>query len=83
MYPEVNSVENLPWDLPVPYHYQLHQSGSSYSPLLVGGDTLLVLDLSLDILDGVGRLHLKSDGLTREGLHEDLHLGFLIQSYYG
>lgn len=51
------------------------------SPLLVGGDTLLVLDLGLDILDGVGRLHLKSDGLACEGLHEDLHLGFLIQSY--
>ena len=27
---------------------------------------LLVLDLSLDIVDGVRRLDLKSDGLTRE-----------------
>ena len=32
--------------------------------LLVGGDTLLVLDLGLDVVDGVGRLHLKGDGLT-------------------
>lgn len=35
---------------------------------------LLVLDLSLDIVDGVGRLHLKGDSLAREGLDEDLHL---------
>jgi hypothetical protein len=41
--------------------------------LLVGGDALLVLDLLLDILDGVGRLNLEGDSLTREGLDEDLH----------
>ena len=41
--------------------------------LLVRGDTLLVLDLALDILNGVGRLHLKGDRLSREGLDEDLH----------
>jgi len=41
--------------------------------LLVRGDALLVLDLGLDIVDGVGRLHLKGDSLAREGLHEDLH----------
>jgi len=41
--------------------------------LLVGGDALLVLDLGLDIVDGVGRLHLEGDSLAREGLHEDLH----------
>ena len=35
--------------------------------------TLLVLNLGLHILDGVRRLHLEGDGLTREGLHEDLH----------
>ena len=35
--------------------------------------TLLVLNLLLDILDGVGRLDLEGDGLTGEGLHEDLH----------
>merc|ERR1712156_795897 len=42
-------------------------------PLLVRGDPLLVLDLGLDVLDGVGRLHLKGDGLASQGLDEDLH----------
>ena len=31
------------------------------------------LNLCLHIVDGVRRLHLKGDGLTREGLDEDLH----------
>ena len=31
------------------------------------------LDLGLDILNGVTRLHLKGDGLPGEGLHKDLH----------
>jgi hypothetical protein len=33
------------------------------------------LDLGLDILGGVTGLDLKSDGLGRRGLHEDLHVG--------
>ena len=33
----------------------------------------LILDLGLDIVDGVRRLHLKGDGLAREGLYENLH----------
>jgi len=41
--------------------------------LLVWGNTLLVLDLGLDILDGVSRLDVEGDGLTGEGLDEDLH----------
>ncbi len=41
--------------------------------LLVGGDSLHVLDLGFDIVDGVRRLHVKGDGLASEGLHEDLH----------
>ena len=41
--------------------------------LLVRGDALLVLDLRLHILDGVARLHLKSDRLAGERLYEDLH----------
>jgi hypothetical protein len=32
------------------------------------------LNFALDIVDGVGRLDLKGDGLTREGLDEDLHV---------
>jgi hypothetical protein len=38
--------------------------------LLVRRDALLVLDLGLDIVDGIGRLHLKGDSLAREGLDE-------------
>jgi hypothetical protein len=44
-------------------------------PLLVRGDALLVLDLGLHIVNGVGGLHLQSDGLPRQSLHKDLHLG--------
>ncbi|MED6202982.1 hypothetical protein PIB30_118778 [Stylosanthes scabra] len=33
--------------------------------LLVRGDAFLVLDLGLDVVDGVGRLHLEGDGLPR------------------
>ena len=41
--------------------------------LLIGRDTFLVLDLGLHVLDGVAWLDLKSDGLSCEGLNEDLH----------
>lgn len=34
--------------------------------LLVRGNSFLVLDLGLDIVDGVGRLHLKGDSLARD-----------------
>merc|ERR1739837_57376 len=46
---------------------------SKDQPLLVWGDTLLVLDLGLDILNGVRRLHLQGDGLPSQCLDEDLH----------
>lgn len=38
--------------------------------LLVRGDTLLVLDLGLDVVDGVARLNVEGNGLTRQGLDE-------------
>jgi len=41
--------------------------------LLVRGDPLLVLDLGLDIVDGIRALNLQSDGLPGQGLDEDLH----------
>jgi len=41
--------------------------------LLIGGDALLVLDLSLDIFNGVRSLNIESDGLASESLDEDLH----------
>merc|ERR1719209_1098232 len=46
---------------------------SKDQPLLVWRDSFLVLDLSLDILDGVTGLDLEGDGLAREGLDKDLH----------
>jgi len=41
--------------------------------LLVRWDALLVLDLRLHRLNGVGALNLQGDGLASERLHEDLH----------
>jgi hypothetical protein len=41
--------------------------------LLIRGNTLLVLNLGLDIVNGIRRLHVKGDGLARQGFDEDLH----------
>merc|ERR1712180_309966 len=41
--------------------------------LLIWGDALLILDLGLDVLDGVRWLNLESDGLSSQRLHKDLH----------
>jgi hypothetical protein len=38
--------------------------------LLIWGNALLVLDLGLDIVDGIGRFDLKGDGLAGEGLDD-------------
>jgi hypothetical protein len=40
---------------------------------LVRWDTLLVLNLRLDVVDGVRRLDFESDGLPGQSLHEDLY----------
>ncbi len=40
--------------------------------LLVGRDTLLVLNLRFDIVDGIRRLDIEGDGLTGEGLDKNL-----------
>ena len=40
--------------------------------LPVRGDALLVLNLGLNIVDGIGGLNLKGDCLTCRGLDEDL-----------
>merc|ERR1711868_303932 len=42
-------------------------------PLLVWGNAFLVLDLSLDIFNGVRWLYLKGDGLASQGLDKNLH----------
>merc|ERR1711978_556554 len=46
---------------------------SEDQPLLVWGDSLLVLDLGLDVLNAVRGLDLEGDGLAGESLDEDLH----------
>ena len=46
---------------------------SENQALLIRRNSFLVLNLRLDVIDGVRRLHLQSDGLPREGLDEDLH----------
>ena len=43
--------------------------------LLIWGNSLLILDLGLDIFDSIGRLDLKGDGLARQSLDENLHRG--------
>merc|ERR1719184_196775 len=42
-------------------------------PLLIWRDAFLILNLGLNVLDGVRRLHFKGDGFTSQCLHEDLH----------
>ena len=41
--------------------------------LLIGWDSFLVLDLGLDVLNGVRWLDIEGDGLSSESLDEDLH----------
>merc|ERR1712019_49391 len=41
--------------------------------LLIWWDSFLILNLGLDILDGIRRFNLQGDGFTSEGLDEDLH----------
>ncbi len=41
--------------------------------LLIRGNALLVLDLGLDVVNGVGRLDVEGDGLSGQSLDEDLH----------
>mmetsp|Transcript_25978 Transcript_25978/g.57263 ORF Transcript_25978/g.57263 Transcript_25978/m.57263 type:complete len:815 (+) Transcript_25978:3-2447(+) len=59
--------------------------------LLLGRDALLLLDLALDLPDGVGRLDLQLDGLARQCLRGDLeapprgslHAGHQVQHRRG
>merc|ERR1712192_303741 len=46
---------------------------SEDQPLLIWGNSLLVLDLGLHILNGVRWFNLQSDCLASEGLDKDLH----------
>ena len=40
--------------------------------LLVGGNSFLVLDLGLDVVNCIAGLNIESDGLPRESLDENL-----------
>merc|ERR1712112_760016 len=46
---------------------------SKNQSLLIWRNSLLVLDLGLDILNGVRGFNLQGDGLSSQGLDEDLH----------
>ena len=46
--------------------------------LLVWGDSFLVLDLSLDVFNGVRGLDIEGDGLSGESLDENLHVVWLV-----
>lgn len=49
--------------------------------LLVRGNTFLILDLRLHIVNGVGGLDLESDGLAGERLDETIQNGFEISVF--
>ena len=40
--------------------------------LMIGGDSLLIVDLRLDVVDGIRWLNVEGDGLAGECLNEDL-----------
>ena len=40
---------------------------------MIRGNALLVLDLGLDVVDGVARLNVEGNGLTRQGLDETVY----------
>uniref|UniRef100_A0A7S3Y0M9 Uncharacterized protein n=1 Tax=Heterosigma akashiwo TaxID=2829 RepID=A0A7S3Y0M9_HETAK len=45
-----------------------------------GQEGCLLLDLLLDVVNGVGGLNIQSDGLASQGLHKDLH-GWFSQAF--
>jgi len=50
--------------------------------LLIRRDAFLVLDLSLHVVDGVRRLHLQGDGLTRHCVVQKSHASSVTRSLY-
>jgi len=49
--------------------------------LLIGRNSLLILNLRLDILNRIRRLTVKSDRLSSQSFDEDLHLYVIIVGY--
>ena len=56
---------------------------SENQTLLVRRDTLLILNLGLDVINSVGRLNFECDGLTGESLNKDLHDGVTYEDSRG
>ena len=52
---------------------------SENQTLLIWRNSLLVLDLLLDVINRVRGLHVQSDGLASQGLHENLHVADLFE----
>jgi len=50
--------------------------------LLIRGDALLVLDLSLNVIDVIRGLNLKGDCLASKSFDEDLHFNLLLLCIY-
>jgi hypothetical protein len=50
--------------------------------LLIRRDTFLILDLCLDIFDGVRLLNIEGDCFSSEGFHEDLHCYLFVRINY-
>jgi len=42
--------------------------------LLIWRNAFFVLDLGLDVIDGVGSFNVECDGLASQSLYEDLHV---------
>ena len=50
--------------------------------LLIWRNTLLILDFSLHVLNGVAGLDLQGDGLTSQSFHKDLHFDTEKKTFY-
>ena len=50
--------------------------------LLIWRNTLLILDLSLHVLNGVAGLDLQGDGLTSQSFHKNLHFDTEKKNYF-
>ena len=51
--------------------------------LLIGGNSLLVLNLLFNSFDGVGRVNVEGNSLTRKGLDENLHVILNVTAHGG
>uniref|UniRef100_A0AC34QAK5 Gustatory receptor n=1 Tax=Panagrolaimus sp. JU765 TaxID=591449 RepID=A0AC34QAK5_9BILA len=58
---------------------QISKHTGKNQALLIWWDTFFILDLSLDIFDGVAGFNFKSDGFSCESLNKDLHLGLYLK----